>query len=81
MSCVVENSRVTLGNYRLGRELGRGGTAIVYEAEHQELGRRVAIKVLSAYWAENPEMRQRFEREAQTIASLNHPSICILHGS
>jgi serine/threonine protein kinase len=51
----------------------------VYRATDTRLGRTVAIKVLPPHFAAEPEMQQRFEREAQTIAGLNHPNICILH--
>jgi Tol biopolymer transport system component/predicted Ser/Thr protein kinase len=51
----------------------------VYRASDTRLDRIVAIKVLPRHWATNEEMRQRFEREAQTLASLNHPHICVLH--
>jgi len=51
----------------------------VYKAADTRLNRTVAIKVLPPQFAENPEMKQRFEREAQTIAGLNHPHICTLH--
>jgi Tol biopolymer transport system component len=51
----------------------------VYQAKDTRLDRTVAIKVLSPYWADNPEMKLRFEREAQAVASLNHPNICVLY--
>jgi Tol biopolymer transport system component len=51
----------------------------VYRARDTRLERTVALKVLPPHWADDPEMKQRFEREAQTIASLNHPNICTLH--
>jgi Tol biopolymer transport system component len=51
----------------------------VYKARDSRLDRTVAIKVLAASWVGSPEMKQRFDREAQTIASLNHPNICVLH--
>jgi Tol biopolymer transport system component len=51
----------------------------VYRARDTRLNRVVAIKVLPAHLADRPELRERFEREARTIASLNHPHICVLH--
>src|SRR5688572_7022524 len=51
----------------------------VYKARDARLGRTVAIKVLPPHVSADPEARQRFEREAQAIASLSHPHICVLH--
>jgi eukaryotic-like serine/threonine-protein kinase len=67
--------RERIGEYRLIREIGRGGMGIVYEAEQASLGRKVAIKILPALgWADNRPM-ERFLREARTTASLQHPNI------
>jgi Tol biopolymer transport system component/predicted Ser/Thr protein kinase len=68
-----------LGSYRILEPIGAGGMGEVYRAMDTRLDRVVAIKLLTRYWSENPEMRQRFEREAQIIASLKHPNICVLH--
>ncbi|MBK5290646.1 MAG: serine/threonine-protein kinase [Acidobacteriia bacterium] len=68
-----------LGPYEIQSQIGAGGMGEVYKAVDTRLDRTVAIKVLPPQWAENTEMRQRFEREAQIIASLNHPNICVLH--
>jgi Tol biopolymer transport system component len=68
-----------LGPYEIQAPLGAGGMGEVYKATDTRLDRTVAIKVLPAHWADSPDMRQRFEREAQTLASLNHPHICVLH--
>jgi len=68
-----------LGPYEIVAQLGAGGMGEVYKATDTRLDRAVAIKVLLASWADNPDMKQRFDREAQTIASLNHPHICVLH--
>jgi eukaryotic-like serine/threonine-protein kinase len=65
----------TLGEYRLVREIGRGGMGIVYEAEQVSLGRRVALKVLSGTAALDPLKLQRFRVETQAVAQLNHPHI------
>jgi serine/threonine protein kinase len=67
--------RERIGEYRLIREIGRGGMGIVYEAEQSSLNRRVAIKVLPGTgWADDRPM-QRFQREAKTTASLKHVNI------
>ncbi len=64
-----------LGEYRLVREIGRGGMGIVYEAEQVSLGRRVALKVLSEAAALDPMKLQRFRVETQAVTQLNHPHI------
>ncbi len=72
-------SGTRLGPYAIQEPIGAGGMGEVYKAVDTRLERTVAIKVLPPQWAANTEMRQRFEREAQIIASLNHPNICVLH--
>jgi serine/threonine protein kinase/predicted Zn-dependent protease len=64
-----------IGDYRLARELGRGGMGIVHEAVHKSLGRRVALKTLSTLASMNPQALARFQREATLAASLDHPGI------
>src|SRR5262245_8439826 len=64
-----------LGDFRLVREIGRGGMGVVYEAEQISLRRRVALKVLPAHLTLRPEAVSRFHREASTAARLNHPGI------
>lgn len=59
--------------------LGAGGMGEVYKARGTRLDRTVAIKVLPEHVAADPDLKQRFEREAKTISSLNHPHICTLH--
>ena len=73
------NAGTKLGPYEIVSPLGAGGMGVVYKASDTRLNRTVAIKVLAAEFSENPEMKQRFEREAQTIAALNHPHICTLY--
>ena len=68
-----------LGDFRMLREVGRGGMGIVYEAEQESLGRRVALKVLPAAWVPRPAA-QRFEREAQAAARLHHTNIVPVFG-
>jgi Tol biopolymer transport system component len=68
-----------LGPYEIVAPIGAGGMGEVYKARDTRLERTVAIKVLPPEWAESPDMKQRFDREAQVIASLNHPNICKLH--
>jgi eukaryotic-like serine/threonine-protein kinase len=67
-----------LGPYEVQTPLGAGGMGEVYRARDTRLDRTVALKVLTANLSENPEFRQRFEREARTVSSLNHPHICQL---
>jgi eukaryotic-like serine/threonine-protein kinase len=68
-----------LGPYELVAPLGAGGMGEVYRAKDTRLGREVAVKVLPRHLSSNPEIRARFEREAKTVSSLNHPHICTLH--
>ncbi len=68
-----------LGPYEILNAIGAGGMGEVYKARDTRLDRIVAIKVLPPEWASDPTMKQRFDREAQTIASLKHPHICVLH--
>jgi hypothetical protein len=70
---------VRLGPYEITGSLGAGGMGEVYKATDTRLNRTVAVKVLPPHVSANPEMKQRFEREAQTVAALNHPHICTLH--
>jgi serine/threonine-protein kinase len=66
-------------SYRIGRKLGEGANGIVFEAEHVELGRKVALKVLSAELAAAPAAVERFRREARAVASLTHPNLVQLY--
>src|ERR1022692_3157997 len=68
-----------LGPYEVLAPLGAGGMGEVYRARDKRLDRDVAIKILSAALTATPAIRQRFEREARVIASLNHPNICTLY--
>src|SRR5437867_8821928 len=68
-----------LGPYEILALLGAGGMGEVYRARDTRLDRTVAVKVLPEHLSADPERRQRFEREARAISSLNHPHICTLH--
>ena len=69
----------TLGDYRLLREVGRGGMGVVYEAEQISLGRRVALKVLPFAAAIDAKQQRRFQLEAQAAACLHHTNIVPVH--
>jgi serine/threonine protein kinase len=69
-----------LGDYRILREVGRGGMGIVYEAEQESLGRRVALKVLPAQALLDPRQQKRFQREAKAAARLHHTNIVPVFG-
>ena len=68
-----------LGPYEVQEPLGAGGMGEVYRARDTRLGRTVAVKILPAHLSSSPEAKQRFDREARAISSLNHPNICTLH--
>jgi serine/threonine protein kinase len=70
----------TLGHYRVGEQLGRGGMGEVYFADDLNLNRKVALKFLPEAFASDPERMARFEREAKLLASLNHPNIAAIYG-
>src|SRR6185369_14238211 len=68
-----------LGPYQILEPIGAGGMGEVHKATDTRLNRTVAIKVLPPRYSEDVEMKQRFEREAKTIAALNHAHICTLY--
>ena len=68
-----------VGAYEILSAIGAGGMGEVYRARDTRLERTVAIKVLPADLSSDPDRRERFDREARAISSLNHPHICILH--
>ena len=65
----------TIGKYKIIRLIGEGGMASVYEAEHEMLGTKVAIKVLNPILSANAQIKERFRNEAKLMASLDHPNI------
>jgi eukaryotic-like serine/threonine-protein kinase len=73
------SSGARLGPYEIQSAIGAGGMGEVYKARDTRLDRSVAIKILPAEVSADPDRRARFEREAKTIAGLNHPHICTLH--
>jgi serine/threonine protein kinase/Flp pilus assembly protein TadD len=78
-SCLLTPDSCLLGDYRLVREIGRGGMGVVYEAEQVSLGRRVALKVLPFAAALDGKQLQRFKTEAQAAAHLHHQHIVPVH--
>jgi Tol biopolymer transport system component len=72
-------SGTKLGPYEIQSPLGAGGIGEVYRARDARLDRSVAIKVLASHLSNSPELKQRMEREARAISSLNHPHICQLY--
>ena len=72
-------SGTRLGPYEIESPLGAGGMGEVYRAKDTRLDRIVAIKILPTHLSDNPEFKQRFEREARTVSSLNHSHICHLY--
>src|SRR5205085_239525 len=69
-----------LGDFRIVRELGRGGMGVVFEAVQESLGRPVALKVLARHAQLDPTRRERFVREAQAAAKLHHTNIVPVFG-
>ncbi len=69
----------SLGKYRLIGRLGQGGMGVVYEAEDTALERKVAIKVLTERMSKDPELRERFQKEARAAARLNHPHVLTVY--
>ena len=72
-------SGTQLGPYEILSQIGAGGMGEVYKARDTRLDSFAAIKILPEHLADRPELRERFKREAETIAKLNHPHICTLY--
>ncbi|HEU5410484.1 MAG TPA: protein kinase, partial [Candidatus Acidoferrales bacterium] len=77
--CALLNAGTKFGPYEITGAIGAGGMGEVYRARDTRLGRDVAVKILPQHLNEKPDARQRFEREARAISSLNHPHICTLY--
>ena len=70
----------TIAHYQITAKLGEGGMGAVYRATDSKLNREVAIKVLPEAFAQDADRMARFTREAQVLASLNHPNIAAIYG-
>ena len=69
-----------LGHYQVTALIGEGGMGQVWQATDTQLGRQVALKILPDAFAADPDRLARFQREAQVLASLNHPGIAAIYG-
>ena len=70
----------TIAHYEITARLGRGGMGEVFRARDTKLDREVAIKLLPPEFSDDPERLARFEREARTLASLQHPNVASIYG-
>src|SRR5215472_15806128 len=73
-------AETTIAHYRIQAKLGEGGMGEVWRATDTKLGREVAVKVLPQAFAQDPDRMNRFAREAQLLASVNHPNIAAIYG-
>jgi tetratricopeptide (TPR) repeat protein len=79
LSFMAANAVQKIGKYDVLEVLGQGGMGIVYKAVDPAIGRQVAIKMMTGGFAENPDLLRRFQREAQSAGSLQHPNIVIIY--
>jgi serine/threonine protein kinase len=79
-STCVMSTHISIAHYRLTSKLGEGGMGEVWRATDTRLNREVAIKILPDVFANDPDRMARFQREAQILASLNHPNIAAVYG-
>ena len=76
---LLRSSATHIGGYMMRRKIGQGGMGIVYEAEHEGLGRRVALKMIRSDLLDSSTARERFRREVLAASRLDHPGICRVH--
>jgi serine/threonine protein kinase len=80
MSETAQMSPQQIAHYRITAKIGEGGMGEVYRAKDTKLNREVAVKILPEAFAQDPDRMVRFTREAQVLASLNHPNIAAIYG-
>src|SRR5437588_90699 len=73
------NAVTKIGKYDITDKLGEGGMGVVYKGVDPAIGRAVAIKMMTGGFAENPDLLKRFQREAQSAGTLQHPNIVIIY--
>jgi serine/threonine protein kinase/HEAT repeat protein len=71
----LQHAGLLYGNFRIVRRIGRGGMGVVYEAEHQQIGRRAAVKILHPSFAARPDFATRFLNEARAVNIVRHPGL------
>ena len=76
---MAEQMPTKIGKYDVTDVLGQGGMGIVYKGVDPAIGRKVAIKMMTGGFAENPDLLKRFQREAQSAGTLQHPNIVIIY--